>query len=1852
MLGSSKLVIMAGRGIFVACACVAACMSAFGVAAVELIAGGTGWALQFDGQDDFVNLLVTLPPAPWTIEVWVYPFTLTDGSGAEVVQFNPAGTLFSQTSIDSGGTVLQVLYNGGEVWHPASDQLSIRTSKVNPTAARGVAYHVAVVKNTTETLVFLNGELAGRMALDVAADYVNFHRDGVTPWMMGGRMVLLRGQWVTNDRNFGGIMDEVRWWKVARTPEQLREFMRKPVDEDSGDLVRQWHFDAGRGSGGGSNDGFILGGGNPAKTPVRVPSPFPGHGGPVALATRVGAARQPFQVCALLTPAVPNATAAVAVGSNATTLGDLLIANQSMVPQVDGAPTGSQRFCANASFAPSSPGFQEVPFTVTAVLPSGETLIANQSIAVSVGTNSPPVAGSARAVQTNGVDSYLSLGSWGMSDEWSMSLWLKPHALEDDMTFFSQHLSTGANAFLLYFSARSYRIRIICYRGCSTQATGTSSFPVATGSAPVLSTGLTGDEVRAQIPKPHHVALTFRCLSRGDNGTGPVGHLKMYQNGKLIGNEPNFRSCMTLPTVPDAYHDDDWRNRPTPWELGQEYDGGPLGGHLPGVAVVPSNFVHATFDDFVVWNASLSDADVLAVSQGVLPRTSDLNVHYSFDQDDASECRERQLSDAKVTCFGINEAAGRTHPSKPFPWTNAAIGKVPYVPSPFWQVPGAPIHKALSAGTCVNATLLGTDVDGDPIKFRLVEVPAGESVRHTGNQLQLCDGDSTSKSVREVSVAFDACDPYGLCASNVTGLGRVVFHILPGGPAIVAFQAVREDLALRLVFDVATNCPFVGTLDAVRATLRLSDSTARLLGVYWEVGCRALRLILAEPVTWFKVRPAEVRAELLDGGYVRDASASSYPSRGASPLLTDLACAAGELLFPGELACKPCPAGTSQPRGGAANCRVCEAGTFSSAGRSSCDRCPRATYANDTGRALCTSCPTGKTTDGTGLTSLWDCGCPPSTYPSVAGDACLACGEGMTCKGFGAPAVAAPGYQLAACDDELCVFRCWRDPRRCPGGELSRCATGRTGVACGECEPGKVEVDKGELAGTCQDCEGEDFSALPLALIFTGLILAVYYLGSRRTQAIQTTSAIVLVTTLSQVAVVLQTLSAVSRLTIEWVEPAKSMVRLFSVLALDIEWVRWGCFGGALNVMDRYILRLVVAPCCIAWIILVHVLVSIIMRLTQAWVKKYLVSDASASALQNSIGGFVMVLLVAITSTSLSPFKCQQSPNGRWTMTEYDSQICWDGETHAGLIVLGSVGLLVPSCFFVYIVYIIWVSAAKIASGTVTFLHSHAFLFARVRPQHLWFALLIVLRNLCVATFPAVPDAFWQVFLEQCAIMLYTTAVLQVRPWRLPLNNFLDICFGALFFVILMCASSNLPEGSMDPQEIGTLVVICIITLLVIVAALLVAALLKLAAPRRRRFDCFICHQKQSAGAFARLLNLHLEDALQREVFIDADHLSRLDTLFQHVRNDTGTLVVLLTSRLLHSPWCLGEVTTASKYGVKILPVYLQGFESPSVQWVDTIQEQVDLTVLAENAISASDVREAVKELMMLDHVKSTERVCARMVTGLVEAIADRRMQAGTESLAEKVSLPLKRLHLVTMVSGRFSTSRSRLSMLKDDFVCMAIADGSNPESMSSALILIHMMHKLQQAELRKVVPKLLDFGSDSPDLIMQWAKEERNFALFVCFTHGCFRSAEFMLGLMCSSVLNLVLVLPVVMPDDFHYPTEETYLVLEKDVTSLCANKGAPDASTMVRTFVKSILINIAARLSAQSDKNTLSTQVMNILSRVQTGFGKHKGCKPEAELREGILAAFLQGGRDVLDAHSKMDIDEESKSSDDKSI
>ncbi len=1717
-----------------------------------------------------------------------------------------------------------MLYNGGHVWNPSTMVRSISTPSITPEAAEGLLYHFAAVKNKTHMTFFLNGELAGRAALDPVADFVNFNSALVTPWILGGRMVLVGGQWLTNDRNFGGILDEVRWWSVARTVSELQEFMRKPVGENIAGLVAQWHFDAGRGEG--SIDKFVLGGGNPSTSPAWVPSPFPGHGGPVALATRVGAAQQSLKVCALLTPAVPGATAVVALQSNSTALGDLRITNQAMVAQLDGVPSGSQRFCTNATFVPSSAGFGEFPFAVTAVLPLGETLIANQSIAISVVRNLPPVAGAARAVKTNGVDSYLSLGSWGVAEEWSMSLWLQPHVLADDVYMVTQHLSKGSNAFMLGFLQSSYWVRISCYIGCSTSATVALGFPAETGSAAVLSTGLTGDEVRLRMREPHHLAVTFRCLSRGGNGTGPVGHLKVYQDGKLIGNKPDFRSCMTLPLVPEAYHEDDWQNRPTPWEMGEEYDAGPLGGHLPGVAVVPSNFMDATFDEFVVWNVSLSDAEILAVSQGHLPRTNDLNVRYSFDQDDKAECRERQLWDATATCFGINEAFGRTQPSKIFPWTNSAIGDVQRVPSPFGKVPGAWIHKALSAGTCVNATLLGSDADADPLKFWLVEVPRGAAVRLTGNQLELCDGNPASTSTREVSVTFDVCDPYSSCASNVTGLGRVIFHILPVGPAVVAFQGLRDDMDLRLVFNTPTNCPFVGTLGALNVTLRLSDSTAALLGAYWETGCRALRLILADPVKWFNAHPAAVRAQLLDGGFVRDAFESTFPSRGTSPLLTDVSCAAGELLLPGEVFCRPCPQGsipmlnkTSSTKectpcaagsAGETECSECPAGRFASdLGLTQCKLCPRGHFCSGQGSTIATACPLGtfgsasgqtacalcpvasfgdadaqtsckecapasssapelwttlKQVSGTaqlvpfeGATAFESCGCRPGSRPEK-GD-CVPCGVGLTCAGMGQVHVL-PGYH-ALPDRPGEVWECFGEDGqlRCPGGPLSTCAPGRvnSSVACSLCEPGLAPAK----SGRCEPCGGAD-CALPIVLCIIALILvvAMYLSVEFRSKATEKEIFLCVFTITSQLLSTFQQLAVWSHLAISWPPAFRSILKVFSVLELDMDHLRLGCIWDV-SPGVKFAMRILIVFALFIVVVIVHVIVS---RFRHGQLQ------GRKASLLGACGTLFMTFTVSIVSMLVAPLQCQVHPSGFSTMKGDNSVICWPGSfggsDHSSMVIISLCSCTLPVCFVAGASWATWKLPATIRAGDLEFLRMSDFFFARFRSGCYVYPLVYLMRNMIVAVTPALPRVDLQILLLVSVFMLGYGLASRWLPWRSPAGNIIDI-FGGAFMMCLLNLASSLSQGT-DPTSLGNIFIAlfaCVMILFIVsIAKVLVGKLLQ----RGKRYKVFLCHSKSQSGNLARLLKIRLvAGGLPADsVFIDSDNLRDLNGLFATVRERVANLVALCAKGLLLRPWCLGEIATATLNHIHIIRVIMQDYSPPPPEVLDQVLSLAGMQILTEAGMSRCMIASTVQFFDSTVSLMFEPSVSMRHVDAIAKGLYSASVDASTSGIARRPS----------GVAGS---------------TCVVMST-QHTEAQCAAYILREVLKGLLAAQAEKF-PFVLQAGGH----ISQMAKV----VLLVC-TNDLYESADAIRAMLTAADLKLA-VLPVVMEKTFRFPTALFMQKLCKDAETLISQFiGRRDAWTgqYLTSYVESIFTAIAPEVDPQGSIVLITAQITEISNRI----------------------------------------------------
>ena len=97
------------------------CASSTPCQSYELIAGNAGWALQFDGIDDFSMLFGEMSVPQGTVEMWIKPMSLRDGQDQEVVKYNRKGVVLSRTDAIEGRNIFNMNYNGQEVWRSQSN---------------------------------------------------------------------------------------------------------------------------------------------------------------------------------------------------------------------------------------------------------------------------------------------------------------------------------------------------------------------------------------------------------------------------------------------------------------------------------------------------------------------------------------------------------------------------------------------------------------------------------------------------------------------------------------------------------------------------------------------------------------------------------------------------------------------------------------------------------------------------------------------------------------------------------------------------------------------------------------------------------------------------------------------------------------------------------------------------------------------------------------------------------------------------------------------------------------------------------------------------------------------------------------------------------------------------------------------------------------------------------------------------------------------------------------------------------------------------------------------------------------------------------------------------------------------------------------------------------------------------------------------------------------------------------------------------------------------------------------------------------------------------------------------------
>jgi hypothetical protein len=249
--------------------------------------------LVFDGIDDFIYVerpegLSFGERGHFTLEAWINP-RQTNATGTIISKFNADGSArsikgeyFLDIEADGAISFHRIEFIGDKETEEVIEKepgleifadiemkmYAIRTLTTNRKLQFGRFSHVAVTFNGYETRIYLDGHLAAQQTTEW---------DGVrsrhAPVLIGARMF--------NEAPalfYGGMMGDMRIWKVARTHEQIRHDMHRKLGGHEHGLVAYWQLEEATGAvirdlTDHHHDG-LLGRGSKQSMPDQVPSDF------------------------------------------------------------------------------------------------------------------------------------------------------------------------------------------------------------------------------------------------------------------------------------------------------------------------------------------------------------------------------------------------------------------------------------------------------------------------------------------------------------------------------------------------------------------------------------------------------------------------------------------------------------------------------------------------------------------------------------------------------------------------------------------------------------------------------------------------------------------------------------------------------------------------------------------------------------------------------------------------------------------------------------------------------------------------------------------------------------------------------------------------------------------------------------------------------------------------------------------------------------------------------------------------------------------------------------------------------------------------------------------------------------------------------------------------------------------------------------------------------------------------------------------------------------------------------------------------------------------------------------------
>ena len=167
----------------------------------------------------------------------------------------------------------------------------------------------------------------------------------------------------------------------------------------------------------------------------------------------------------------------------------------------------------------------------------------------------------------------------------------------------------------------------------------------------------------------------------------------------------------------------------------------------------------------------------------------------------------------------------------------------------------------------------------------------------------------------------------------------------------------------------------------------------------------------------------------------------------------------------------------------------------------------------------------------------------------------------------------------------------------------------------------------------------------------------------------------------------------------------------------------------------------------------------------------------------------------------------------------------------------------------------------------------------RFRPGCEVYSVLFSLRNAMVVLCPLLPSASGRILCMNLVLYGSLVMVAYGKPWRNVICNALDLFLLTGMLVILDMGSLFVIEVD-GPSTAAICIVFSMVMFLSVLAAVTYGIGKHFLLKYRKPFRFFVCHQKNAAGSYARLLKIELQKRGPRfNTFIDCDDLNDLTKL-------------------------------------------------------------------------------------------------------------------------------------------------------------------------------------------------------------------------------------------------------------------------------------------------------------------------------------------------------------------------------------